>query len=128
MPKPREFSLEERREIVGMKRERATNVAIAAAIGCSTATVQRTLKKARDVGALENLPRSGRPRIFKERDLRELRRVALKDRHIPLRDITNQLSAKASTQTVRKELHNLGFESRIAAKKPFLTQDHMARR
>src|SRR5690349_11548344 len=79
MPKTRELSVVERGKMVGMKEQGASNKAIAAALKCSTSTVQRLLRKNRDIGTLENLPRPGRPPIFKARDVRQLTRVVHKD-------------------------------------------------
>jgi hypothetical protein len=43
-------------------------------------------------------------------------------------DITNRSGVNVSASTVRKALHDVGFYSRIAQKKPFLFDTHRARR
>lgn len=128
MPKSRELTVAERGTIVGMKLKGATYAEIAGTVNCSTSTVQKVLKKSKDIGTLESMPRSGRPPIFQDRDLRELKRVAISNRRAPLADITNNLSVQASVRTVRKELRKMGFDNRVAAKKPFLNRRHRAAR
>jgi hypothetical protein len=43
-------------------------------------------------------------------------------------DITNRSGVNVSASIVRKSLHDVGFYSHIAQKKPFLSDTHRARR
>lgn len=106
---------------------------IAAAFKCSTRTIQWVLKKQANLGHVNDLPRSGRPRKIDARGLRSLKHSLDGNRHQTLADITRNLNTSSSTpvapRTVQRALHrDLGMYSRHACKKPFLTNEHKKRR
>ena len=56
--------------------------------------------------------------------MREMKR----NRHAPLAEIGNILPNPIDLQTLRKEVHDLGLNSCIGVKKPFLSNNHKAER
>ena len=51
-----------------------------------------------------------------------------RNRRAPLAEIGNTLPNPVCLQTLRKEVHDLGLNSCIAVKKPFLSDNHKAER
>jgi transposase len=102
---------------------------IANLVGCSVSTIKRTLRYAQERGYHEDAPRSGRPPKIDPRTIRHIGRDLDGNRRQTLQDITstvNQLiPSPVVPRTVQRHLHhNLHMNSRVAAKKPFLTQKH----
>lgn len=124
----KQLSTEQRATIVGMKLGGAKARQIADLLELPLSTVYTVLStcEARKSAAPQN--RSGRPKALQPRDSRSLVRILKKDRRASLNDITNQSPAKVHCNTVRKALHDEGFHSRVAVKKPFLTAAHRRKR
>ncbi|KAG9291215.1 hypothetical protein G9A89_021717 [Geosiphon pyriformis] len=80
-------------------------------------TIRRFLAKYKRTKKIENLPRSGRPHILKDKQKNALIQKAIKERSKPLRDIVKDLDLKCSLTTARMVLHDAGIRSHIAAKK-----------
>jgi transposase len=126
--KSKELTTEQRSEIVGMRMGGASLREVAAKFKRPLSTVNSIINKKKETGTVTNIPRSGRPTIFTERGLRELKQAALGNRRSSLADITNTITTQASRSTVRRELKDMGFRCRVAPKKPFLNEKHKADR
>ncbi|MBW0549197.1 hypothetical protein O181_088912 [Austropuccinia psidii MF-1] len=74
------------------------------------------------IAAHSNLPLSttGRPTKMNERDFRELSRIITCHCCLTFAQVTNTLTTQVSTRTVQQEIHQLGKQSRISPKKPYL--------
>ena len=51
-------------------------------------------------------------------------RILTQNRCIPLASIIEKMTEKVCPRTLRKEIKRIGFHSRVAAKKPFLSNKH----
>ena len=91
-------------------------------------TVFSVISVHRKRGTVETKPRSGRPKALSPRDKRAIKHTVMQDRRIHLENIKGTMATKVSSQTLRNALSEMGFSSRIAVKKPFLSSKHMADR
>lgn len=96
--------------------------------GVQRRTINRVLKKYEEEGTLERKQGSGRPAKFDERGARHLISVILKDRRLSLHEIIASIPEEASISTVKKVLHEEGYFNRVARRKPYLSNSHVARR
>lgn len=84
-------------------------------------TVSYILKKFKATGSVENLPRSGRPRVVTEREYRKLERTVKTNRRDSLKDITCKFNEgrerPVSRRTVQYHLHKHGYKRRVNRKK-----------
>lgn len=117
-----------RSRIVGMKEAGATTAEIAVALSVPTRTVNDVFRKFRERGTTTPQNSPGRPPKLGERDLRGLVRFSKKNRRAVLSDVTNSAAVKVSDRTVRRHLRKEGIFARVAVQKPFLTDQHKARR
>jgi transposase len=101
---------------------------IAKQLDMSSVTVNKVIARYKLSGSTENLQRSGRPKKMNERDFRHLVNDVKKNRRARLQDITNNTPSNVSQSTIRNTLHELGMNSRIAAKKPFISLENQAKR
>ena len=70
-------------------------VDIAKVLGRSKSTISMLLKRFRNRGSTENMPRSGRPNIVGDRRLGKLSRLVKLDRREPLRGIAAAYNSSA---------------------------------
>jgi transposase len=87
-------------------------------------TIRRFIAKYRNTGKIENLPRSGRPPLLNNQEKEVLSQKAKNERHKPLHEIVNDLGFNCSLATASRALHDSGIRSYIAAKKPFVSENH----
>lgn len=126
--KTRSLTTEEKARIVGMHQAGVKGAQIGRELGLAKQTVHDVLKRFKKRGTVESPKPTGRPPKLTERDKRSLGRLLVQDRRAPLSEITNQLATDAHIDTVRKAAHKLGFNSRVATRKPFLSDRHLANR
>ena len=93
-------------------------------------TIQSIVKRNSERGHNEDLPRSGRPSKFTERDLRHLKLNVESNRRQSLADITNNINLALPSPVVKRTIgrflkKHMNMTSRIAAKKPFLMDKHV---
>lgn len=91
-------------------------------------SVKSILRRFKKRGTVESLKPSGRPKKLSDRDVRSLVSDVKTERRATLQDITNNMVTKVSTSTVRRALGNEGIHSRVARKKPYLSDKHMVDR
>ena len=106
---------------------------IAEQFNCSVRTVYQILQNHKSRDTFEDLPRSGRPFKINDRALRHLDRHMDTSRRQTLGEITHFLNTSLSLpvckDTISRTLnHRLGYHSRHARKKPFLTASHIEKR
>lgn len=124
----RELEQSTRNKMVGINTAGMSGREIANQFGLVPSTVNKVIKRYRDSSSTENRTRSGRPKNLTERDTRHLVSNVKSDRRSTLHDITNEMPSKVSISTVRRALHEHSFNSRIAAKKPFISATNQAKR
>jgi len=127
MPRAGELSDFERGMIVGLHLgKKHTYQEIAAIVKRSKGAIQGVIERYMDERVITTTQRSGRPTKLSKRDERQLLREVKKDRSITLEPLTeafnNSLTISVSSRTVQRTLHNYGFYSRVAKKKPLVTE------
>jgi transposase len=76
------------------------------------------LKKKRDTGTVETKKQSGRPRKTTDRDLQKIKSALETNRKAKLSKISEIVPTQVTTQTLRKRIHELGFNNCVAVEKP----------
>ena len=92
-------------------------------------TVQRIIKNYKERGHHNDIPRTGRPPKFNDRDIRHLKITIEGDRRQSLSDITSTINAAITSPAHYNTIWNainqdLSMNARKAAKKPFLKDLH----
>ena len=127
MPRSLEFTDFERGMIIGLHLgEWHSFSEIAVILKCSKGAVQGVIERYKEDERTTVQPRSGRPQKLSDRDERQLIRVTKKDRSATLDQITEEfnknLTISASKRTVQRTLHYYGFYSRVAKRKPLVSE------
>jgi len=77
---------------------------------------------------LTTAPRSGRPKKLTERDKRHLKSIISKERREPAQKIqetfANSTGKKVGKNTIRRALYEMGYHSRIALRKPYISESN----
>lgn len=117
------IELSKRKQVVHLHESGISGRQIAKQLKMCHGSVQKILKKHKAGLGVENLPKSGRPRIFTPRMARCLTIEARKHPQKTARELIQavNLIKPASLATVKRELRRGGLFGRIAIKKPFLT-------
>jgi len=122
----------ERGRIIGRWEAGESTHNIADALKHSQSQVARAIKAFQEEGQTTIAPRSGRPPILDERDIRQVKRITKKNRNKPIEQITDSinesLSTSVSSTTVRNYLHEEGYYSRVALRKPFVSEKNRQKR
>src|SRR5581483_79234 len=95
---------------------------VAEKMGRAPSTIRRFIAKYERTGKIENLPRSGRKPLLSGEEKKVLIQEVIKNRRKPLKDILNSLKFTCSLTTAARVLHNVGIHSRVAVKKPFISE------
>lgn len=90
----------------------------------SVKSILRTFKKR---STTQSLKPSGRPKNLSDRDIRSLVSDTNHERCTTLQEITNNMVTKISAFTLRRALRNKGIHSRIARRKPYLSENSRLR-
>jgi len=101
---------------------------IAKKIGRDPTTIRRFINKYKKTGSIENLPRLGRPPALNIVEKNALVNEVKKNRRAPLHEVVNTLGLNCGLTTARTTLYEAGICSRVAAKKPFISERHAAAR
>ena len=94
-------------------------------------TVYNTVRRVQETGTIEDMQRSGRPRVSTARDDRLLVWTSLQNRRetIPSLKASWMLNGvSASASTIRGRLHSAGLRGCVASKKPYLSAIHRSKR
>ena len=119
---------EKKGKIVGMAAAGMTHKSIVTRLGLVRSTVSSIVAREATRGTVATAARSGRPCKATERDLRHLQTVLQANPRMKIAEATDQLPTAVSTRTTRRRAHDLGFNSRVAVKKPFVNDTHRERR
>ena len=100
--------------------------------GINSRTVQKFLKRVRERGNVENLPRSGSRRKTTPRDDRILYRSIKSNRRQTLKDVTSRFNARTgysvSTRTVSRRLFEDGYRRCVVSKKTTISRVNREKR
>lgn len=101
-------------------------------ITISARTIRRTVARYKTTGNVVDKPKSGRPKLCSLRAERIVRRIALKNRALSLRQIAAQASTdlghQISHMAVSRILKYFGLKRRISARVPLLTKNMKRKR
>jgi transposase len=115
----RNLTTEKKARIVGMVDPGMSHAKVGKAVGLGRTTITEIVKRSKACGTVKTAKKSGRPRLNTDRDLRQLRQVLQDNQKSTLAKVTDSLSVAVSTSTVRRRAHEMGFNNRVAVKKPF---------
>ena len=101
---------------------------IARDLQLSPETVRRTCNNFESRGIVESLRASGRPKAISDRTKVILKRAVKQDRTRTFIQLQQELPVKVSTHTISKALHEMNLRSRVATKKPFISDKNRAKR
>ena len=124
----REFSTEEKATFVGMHKAGMTCAAIGRELGIPRTSVSDVVQRYRCRGTVETQMRSSRPCKLTMRNKRELGRLLAQNRRLKIAGLIEQMTVKVCDRTLRNTIKSLGFNNRVAAKKPHLIQRHKEER
>lgn len=124
-PSNRRLSILERGQISGMSKCGLDNYEIADAFNCTTKSVRELKKKVEIHNTVEDLPRSGRPKLTTPREDRAIKFKSLQDRKctakaMAIKQCPTFTKNKVSVRLVRDRLKKAGLPARVARKKPLL--------
>ena len=126
------MSQQDRAIAVGLLEANWPVKAVARRLGVSPKAIRKLHDKFERTGAVQDLPRSGRPRVTTRRADRYLGNIALRTRTLTANEVRIRLQAgdgaRISNQTVRRRLHAAGLHARQLVKKALLLQRHKAAR
>jgi transposase len=129
----KELTLEQRGEIIGMKKLGLSNRQVAEKCDVDQSTAGRNWLKHLKFGTTKNLPRSGRPRKSNSQQDKYIRISSLRDRNLPSRLLANNLFDKEGrrvlhARSVRRRLVEAGLDGRRPRKKPLLNRTQKTKR
>ena len=125
MDRTEELSDFQRGTVIGCHLSTKPACQISALLELPRSTVRAVTVKCQRLGATTAQPRSGRPHKLTEQDRRVMKHVACKNRLSSVATLATEFQTASgsniSTNTVRQELHEMGFLGRAAAHKPKIT-------
>ena len=122
------ISVQERERALGQLQAGRSGRDVAATFGCHLATIYRLGTRHHLTGAVNDRPRSGRPRVTSQHQDRHIRFVHLRERSRPAavttRDTAGTHNNRISGSTVRRCLHNSGLRAQKSYIGPVLSRRH----
>ena len=119
MPRNTELTETERGKILGLRMGNKNGIEIAKILKLPKSTVYDSIKRYEDSENLKSKTRGGRPKILNQENRKKLKEIALRNNHSTLKQIQQKLvkttDLKISTFTIRRNLHEMGVFSRLAA-------------
>ena len=126
------LSESERAHIASLKASGESTATIAQQTGVPVRTVRHTLERLRDSGTLHDLPRSGRPRKLKAKDMRDIPQLLKRDHLRTSLDIQQHLHTAAavdvSRSTILRRLKEMDIKSYRLSASPLLTRGNVKKR
>jgi transposase len=123
------LTVEQRQTIVTLRAEGNSERQIEAKTGFAQSTVHSVIKKHRETGVVADLPGSGRKRKTSARQDRLLTAQIRKNRRLSAeavaQDSRSLIGVDVGASTVRNRMRELGYNARVARKKPYLKPDHI---
>ncbi|CAI9603113.1 unnamed protein product, partial [Staurois parvus] len=126
MDRSQELSESKRGTVIGCHLCNKSIREISLLLNIPRSTVSGIITKWKQLGTTATQPRSGRPIKMTERGQRMLMCTVHRSRQLSAESIAKDLQTlcglQISTTTVRRELHRMGFHSRVAASKPYINK------
>ncbi|GBP03423.1 Transposable element Tcb1 transposase [Eumeta japonica] len=111
--------------VVSQRKEGKSYGEISKIVKISRATVQTILRNYRETNSTENKPRTGRPKKLSRHDVSSLLKEVKRDPKLSAPKLAEHLqnccNVTVTSRTVINVLHDNGFKSRVARKKPLIS-------
>jgi Transposase and inactivated derivatives len=131
-PKGKETTVSERKLILRLFKQNKSYGEISKLIGRSRSTIQYIIKHCEKENMLESSRRSGRPEKLTEREKRKVMKLVRSNPHISAPAIVSELkqmfNIDVHPDTVRRTIHQHGYHSRTARKKPYISAANRQKR
>lgn len=128
MSKKKELTIFERAKIIGFYETGDSERTISGKTGHSKTAIHNAITNYRKTGAFTSSPRSGRPRKMTERDKRHLKVIIHKERRAPAQKVkeifTDSTGKEVCENTIRRTLYEMGYHSRVALRKPYISESN----
>ncbi|KAF5328257.1 hypothetical protein D9619_013376 [Psilocybe cf. subviscida] len=124
----REHSPTTKSRLIGRVLAHQTITEAAAAENIPYDTATKIVRRHRNTGNTENLPRSGRPPKTTPREERHILQNAKNHRRKPLQELANESASNISATTVRRVLHRHNYHRCVAVTKPLLREHQISAR
>ena len=122
----------QRLRAVGMLEAGLSQRVVAQRIGCAQPAISNLARRYRNTGAVNDLPRSGRPRTTTPRQDRYIVLQHLRNRFQPATataaDTPGRNNPRVSVSTIRRRLTASGLRARRPCRRPVLSHAHMQNR
>ncbi len=118
------YSIDIKNLITRMYNEGNTVRKISSILKIPKSSVHDIVQKNAERGINERLMGSGRPPILDNKDLNQIVKKVSLNPKITSKELSKTINKPVSPHTIRNNLHLLGIHSRVAAKKPFLSDTH----
>ena len=128
MTRKRHLSTEMNGKIIGMATPGMTHTSIGHKLGIGRTTISAVVSRDAARGTVATATRTGRPHRASDRDLCQLQSVHQRNPRMKIAEVKDQIATSILTHTVHLWAHDLGFNNRVAVKKPFLSDSHQERR
>lgn len=126
MANRKEIPIPVRNIVVKLRKEKKSYGEIAKIVKLPRATVQTIVKNYINNKSVENNPRSGRPKKLTRRDVSFILKEVNKDPKISAPKLAEHIEECSNIivhpRTIRNALHENGFKSRVARKKPLISE------
>ncbi len=128
MTKKKELTVTERGIIISFYEAGVPERTISERTGHPKTTIHDTIMMYKKRGVLTSASRSGRPKKLTERDKRHLKSIICKERREPAQKIqesfANSTGNEVGKNTIRRALYEMGYHSRIALRKPYISESN----
>lgn len=128
MVKIKEFSENERLEIISLHSQNISMRQIAKQFQTNHRTVGKIIKKKEKYGTVKNIPGRGPKYCTTARTNRHILKEIGGGSKITIKQVKENLNLNCSFTTIRRRLHGGGYWGRIARRTPCLTEKHKAAR
>lgn len=129
--KGKETSTELRKLIIKLHNETKTLGEISKLVGGAKLTVQSIIDRFGEKNTVQNMPRSGRPRLLTTRTGRHMVRLIQKTPKLSAPKVVEELrndGVQVSESTVRRVFNVAGYHGRVARKKFFVSETNRKKR
>ncbi len=117
-------SLDFKNMILDLRKKNYSLGKIANITSTPKSTIQTILERYNYRGTVERMVGSGRKRTLSEIETNKLVKIVSKNPMISSTEISKELHTDVSARVIRNTLNSNGIHSRVAAKKPFLSNSH----
>lgn len=126
------MSIDMRELIIKLHLEKKSLREIAKTVGKTHSTIQSVIKKFKNTGSVDTLPRKGRPKILSSRDKRNIiKKIVINPRLSAPKlaaDFALETGKTIHAENIRRVLRKSGFNGRVSRKKPFINITNQKKR